>query len=705
MTRSAAIRRALLPMLVAVLAACGGGGGGGGQRVAAKPPDVELSFPAENVTTDGESITVRGVVHLPPPITAVHVNALPASSSDGFATFTIDLPLAPGSNNVSVLVEGPAFDRLKFFLAGRVKRVDPILVDPTDLDFDAKHGRFVLVDRAARSVQLLDVTSGARALVSDVEHGSGPALGEPSGVAVHADGTRAFVLEGNQQAIDVVDLATGARATLSGGGKGSGPALLFPVAVAFDVKHARLLVADFQSSVTGRLLAVDVTTGDRSVISDNTHGSGPGLGAPNGLAVDDAGGRSFFTEDGALLSIDLASGNRTVVSDATHGSGDPLAHPAAADFDADLGVVLACDGDRVVEIDAKNGDRETLSGDGAGKGLPVARPVALALEPKSGVAFVIDRAGPAVTKIVVKDGTRTASVPRLAVGGGPSLEPALRFAFDPAGRRAFTATDDPPAVLVVDLATGARAPFSDATHGSGPELVRPRAVALDAAHDRLLVNDDDDDSLWSVSLRDAKRTLVSREPPTGDPVHSTREIVLDAARGRALLLQSDDRILAVDLATGGRTTLSQTLGGPLEAQDADGAVLDAANDRLLVHAQALGLLAVALDDGTRTLLSSQVGGIFEGFGSGLGVDAAADRILLTLQSPFAGGVGAVDPADGKPTVLSTTDIANLGRGPTLDVPSTLAFDDAARTALVFDHLLDALFEVDLVSGDRTIISR
>jgi hypothetical protein len=134
-------------------------------------------------------------------------------------------------------------------------------------------------------------------------------------------------------------------------------------------------------------------------------------------------------------------------------------------------------------------------------------------------------------------------------------------------------------------------------------------------------------------------------------------------------------------------------------------VLDAAHDRLLVHAQLLGLLAVALDDGARTLVSSQVGGIFEGFGSGLGVAPGADRILLTLQSPFAGGVGAVDPADGKPTVLSTTDIANLGRGPTLDVPSTFAFDEPGRSALVLDHLLNALFEVDLASGDRAIISR
>jgi DNA-binding beta-propeller fold protein YncE len=704
MTRSAAIRRALLPMLVVAIPACGGGGGGGGQAVK-KAPDVELSFPAEDVTTDGESITVRGVVHLPPPITNVLVNALPVTSSDGFATFTIDLPLSPGANNLSVLVEGPVFDREKFLFAGRVTRVDPVLVDPTDLDFDAKHDRFVLVDRATRSVQLLDVASGGRTIVSDLEHGSGPPLGEPSGIAVDANGTRAFVLETNQQVLDAVDLATGARSGLSGGGKGGGPALDFPVALAFDLKHARLLVADFASSVTGRLLAVDPDTGDRTVVSDATHGSGPGLGAPNGLAVDDADGRAFFTENGAVLSIDLANGDRTVVSDATHGNGEPLAHPSAAEFDADLGVVLVCDDDRVVAVDAKSGDRSTLSGDGAGKGPEIARPAAIALERDSGFAFVLDRAGPAITKILVKNGSRAASVLRLTVGGGPSLDHALRVAFDPASRRAFTATDDPPAVVAIDLATGDRSTFSDETHGSGPVLVRPRAVALDAARGRLLVNDDDDDSLWNVSLRDAKRTLVSREPPTGDPVHSTREIVLDAARGRALLLQSDDRILSVDLATGGRTTLSQTLGGPLEAKDADGAVLDAANDRLLVHAQLLGLLAVALDDGARTLVSSQVGGIFEGFGSGLGVDPSADRILLTLQSPFAGGVGAVDPADGKPTVLSTTDIANLGRGPTLDVPSTFAFDEPGRSALVLDHILNALFEVDLASGDRTIISK
>jgi hypothetical protein len=323
----------------------------------------------------------------------------PVSSSDGFATFTIDLPLSPGSNNVSVLVEGPAFDRLKFFFAGRVKRVDPILVVPTDLDFDAKHDRFVLVDRATRSVQLLDVTSGGRTIVSDLDHGSGPPFGEPSGIAVDADGSRAFVLEGNQQAIDAVDLATGARSGLSGGGKGGGPALDFPIALAFDVKRGRLLVADFEGATTG--------------LSPSTFAYGLVPSSPTPLT---AAGRAW--RDRRLQSTTrrprVLHGERRrprdrprtatgSVLDATHGTATPPIPPPPNSTRTRRGPRL--DDDRVVEIDAKTATARCLSGDGAGGAAD--RPARRDAPPGSPRRVRGSTARrPAITKILVKEGSR-----------------------------------------------------------------------------------------------------------------------------------------------------------------------------------------------------------------------------------------------------------------------------------------------------------
>ena len=134
-------------------------------------------------------------------------------------------------------------------------------------------------------------------------------------------------------------------------------------------------------------------------------------------------------------------------------------------------------------------------------------------------------------------------------------------------------------------------------------------------------------------------------------------------------------------------------------------MLDLANDRLLVHDQQVGLFAAALADGARTLVSIAVGGGGQDGGSGLAPDAAHDRILITPRAPLMTGIGAVDLGDTDFDTISNDELAGYGRGPTLHKAVTLAFDAANQVVIVRDEKTDALYEVDLVSGDRTLLSR
>jgi DNA-binding beta-propeller fold protein YncE len=701
MTRPQAIRRALLPMLVVALPACGGGGGGS----AAQASPVALSFPAGNATTDAETITIRGSVALTPPISSVKVNGVDAVSSDGFAHFSTTIPLSSGVHDLLVAVLRPNLPTETFLFEERVTRIDPIVGDPTDVAFDAAKGRLLVLDRSGHSIVAVDPASGARTLLSDHDHGSGTIPNDPISFDVDSDGAFAFVLDGANDSILKVNLANGTRMLLSGAGAGLGPDFVLPAAVAFDPVAERLLVADAGHD---GVLAVNLKTGTRSIVSNDGHGSGPLPFLPSDLVVDAPTNRALVsdTDSRSILAIDLASGDRTVLSDFTHGSGDAFVSPIAVALNPFFGTLLVVDESlgRVVAVDLASGNRSILVDDEEGTGTEIGLPRAAAAD-VFGVHYVVDGSDDSLVRFDLLAQERVNFVEPPAVGSGPSLRRAGRVALDPVARVAWVAVEEPPAVVRVDLATGLRTPFSDAAHGQGKPFVEPVAIALDAARGRLLVADDDDDSLWSVSLRDGSRSLLSVEPDVpGFDLHVNFEVVIDDVHGRALLVQNRDLIVAVDLATGARSEFSFDDPVVFGATRMDGGALDLAHGRLLAHDQELGLFAASLADGTRSFVSTLVGGSGQDGGSGLAPDPAQERILITPRSPLPSGVGAVDPASGGLSMISTSDLG-VGAGPVLDNAVALAPDFARGVALVFDSGTHALFEVDLETGDRVIVSR
>lgn len=701
MTRLPAIRRALLPMLAVALPACGGGGGGAN----AKASPVALSFPSGNATTDAETIAIRGSVALLPPISSVKVNGIDAVSSDGFATFFAEVPLSTGVHDVLVAVFQPNLPAQLFTFADRVTRVDPIVVDVADAIHDVAHDRLLLADRSSHAIVAVDAVTGARTVLSDFEHGVGHNMIRPISLAVDATGKTAWVIDDDGDLLLAVNLVNGDRTQFSGGGVGSGPAFVRPVGVAFDSTLNVLLVADADLVA---LFSVDLN-GKRTILSDATHGSGPLFSSLVDVVADPPAGRVLVTDSSqrAVFAVNTFTGERKVLSDFTHGDGPSFDEPADLSLDPAHDAILVTDrsSERVFSVDRIDGTRTVLVEDEPGGGTQIGRPGATTADLHD-QCFVWDASERKLVRLDPATLERDRFVELPAVGAGPSLDQGERVAVDAISGLAWVVVNEPPAVVQVDLATGARAILSDATHGAGRPLVDPRAIAFDPARRRLLVGDDSDDSLWSVSLRNGARTLLSVEPVVaGNDLHRTFEIVLDATHGRALLVQNDDLILAVDLRSGARSEFSFDDPVVFDASRMDGGALDLPNDRLLVHDQELGLFSCALSDGARTLESALVGNGGQDGGSGMAFDAPGNRFLLTPRLPQPSGVGRIVVTDGDLEMISSTDVFGRGRGPTLHKAVTLAFDDARGVAVVRDEDVDALFEVDLVSGDRTIISR
>jgi len=262
-----------------------------------------------------------------------------------------------------------------------------------------RNGDFVVTDSGLNSghwvaVLLVDHITGGRTIISDENTGAGPDLRYPSSIAVTADGDF-VVIDDDLSGSDVVvliDHITGDRTIISDDNTGSGPDLISPrdIVVATD---GNFVVIDNDRSGSGAVVLINQITGNRTIISDNNTGSGPGFINPNGIAVT-GDGDFVVTETrlGAVVHVDRNTGDRTILSDENTGSGPILftLNSIAMTTDGDF-VVTDNSLQGVMHIDHITGDRTILSDESTGSGPDFGAPTDIAVT-TNGDIVVIDQA-------------------------------------------------------------------------------------------------------------------------------------------------------------------------------------------------------------------------------------------------------------------------------------------------------------------------
>jgi len=162
--------------------------------------------------------------------------------------------------------------------------------------------------------------------------------------------SRLFVLDMVQHRIVAVDLATGFRSILSSDLVGNGPSIARGIALELDGPRSRLVVAQDatpsgSSAPFPPLLTVDLATGDRAELADPTPLDGIELEQPQDLAFDAAQDRLLALDRGSVYAIDPASGERTLVADGGRtDQGPSLFHGEALALDAARHVALVAGG-------------------------------------------------------------------------------------------------------------------------------------------------------------------------------------------------------------------------------------------------------------------------------------------------------------------------------------------------------------------------
>lgn len=180
------------------------------------------------------------------------------------------------------------------------------------------------MDRAYNALIALDQATGTRTIVSDSRRGRGPVLNAPGSFALDPTRNRALVVdisadpdgEPGPSVLVAIDLDTGDRTILSDSDNGTGPDFAFPNAITLDRENNRALVADYGAAA---LIEVDLATGKRTIVSDRNTGSGPSFGSLDSIALDTPNHRAFGidSESQALFIINLAPGtdaDRAIVS-------------------------------------------------------------------------------------------------------------------------------------------------------------------------------------------------------------------------------------------------------------------------------------------------------------------------------------------------------------------------------------------------------
>lgn len=278
-------------------------------------------------------------------------------------------------------------------------------------------------------------------------------------------------------ALLVVNLSTGARSVLSSATIGTGPAMNRPVGIARET-NGNILVSEDLSGA--RILRIDPATGNRSVVSGgidgSTIGTGPAMQTLYGLAIDASGNIIATSYSGNLvLKVDPVSGDRTVLGSSSIGSGAALSGPWGVAVEPDGNLVIAqYNASSLIRLNPTTGVRTVISSAAVGSGTSLTYPTGLARLANGSYAVVNVSGSTYILGIDGTSGARTA-LAGTSLGTGPTVGTRYTVSFDTSGNF-YTADFSGNAIVRIDAATGNRTTVASGTVGSGEALNGPLGI-------------------------------------------------------------------------------------------------------------------------------------------------------------------------------------------------------------------------------------
>lgn len=348
-------------------------------------PTAQIMFPPPVSLSSGATLKIRGTSSdALSTISSVTVAGVDAVTTDNYATWTADVPLALGVNNIVVVTTDSVTNTNSSAATVSVTRVAAVDLDTARIPaittnsfvslksmvLDNSNNRLLVLD--ADRVVSVNLLTGARAVVSDASTDTNNILSNPNGIVLDSVNNRVLVTDGSEKVIVAIDITDGVNkgkhSLISDCTSVDSTTILeSPTSIALDTANNRVLIGD---TFLNSIVAVGLTAGDCTVFSDAEP-----LFYPQEIALDADNGRALvadFTFNSistpSLLSVNLSTGSRTVLSNNTTQATSPLLNtPFGMALDSVHNRLLVLDHDNsgsnhaIFSVNLTTGNREILS--------------------------------------------------------------------------------------------------------------------------------------------------------------------------------------------------------------------------------------------------------------------------------------------------------------------------------------------------------
>ncbi|MBL4799561.1 MAG: cadherin domain-containing protein [Oleispira sp.] len=559
-----------------------------------------------------------------------------------------------------------------------------------------------LVSDSSKNIQIVVTASDSSGEESILESHltTNPPMSSPRSISLDSTNNRAFVVDPRIGQVLAIDLNTGLRSVIS--------EIENSYAIVFDEEHNRILALDLSASA---LISIDVDSGNQTVVSSKDVGVGVNFVNPKGVDLDTINNRALVTNvnSSILISVDLTTGNRTEISGENIGNG-PLwtaARSLVIDLDNDR-VFIGDSTSSIYSVKLSTGERVVISNASTGTGVSLGTPNGIELDIANNRLWVASFSG-VIIEVDIDTGDRQ------------QLEGGIAFAEDGTNlqlsRPSDLAFDEIEGLFIVDefraalfnkeIATGTTRIISSGGVGKGTgfatDLINLSGVDLDKSRNRLYVAESTG-SVIAVDLASSNRTTIIG-PHSGEVgFHGINDMVFDQSEDTVFTI-NDKAIISVDPDTGERVITSGPSidGTPLES--ASSVAIDTDRERFLVTEFAhdnQALFAVDKATGVREILSDSITGSGPNFQSPSGsVISANGEFAFITDYGHSDELFSVDLNNGERRVISSD---SIGAGINFSTPNDVVASNEAEKLYVSDRDLRAIIKVDVLTGNRHIIS-
>lgn len=463
--------------------------------------------------------------------------------------------------------------------------------------------------------------------------------------------------------------------------------LLNPSDIEIDTGGGRALLVD---AALRALVAVDLNSGLRSIVSDDDTGTGNSFSAPNGVAYDAVNNRAFVADGSEIIAVDLANGNRSVFSSL---AGEAVARDVALEESGSRRLLLISSGD--------NGNTVKLQTVPSTGGAAADFSPAVTFTADSSVAVDDARALVAsidgtVVAVDLSDGS-TSPIATSGDGFGADLIAPFDIAVSADGSRALVAdggdgTSNQPAIVSIDLNSRTRTIASGANSGAGAAIILPEAIAVDDGSNRSLVVDPILNAVVTVDDTNGDRAgLTSADVGGGAVFNGPFNVAYDAASDRALVtdfnrtIPDNAAVYTVNLDNGERGILSGAGTGSGPEFDSLVNLTIGDSQVFVTDIDQTSVFAVDIANGNRTQLTNTFGANRSPLG--IGIDTSANTLYVSVIVANNAALPIGSELFSLPTSAGTASQVALS-GSSLRFAPNLVVDSEAGTAFIVDSKLD-----------------